>query len=76
MKEEEQVERLTTRPQAALIKCCYCKKELDCHSEIECDAVDKAFELLSAYENTGLTPAEIDRLVQAMELVNAIIKKV
>ena len=69
------MERLTTRPQGALIKCSYCEKELDCYSEIECDAVDKAFEMLRDYENTGLTPAEIDRLIQAMELVDAIIKK-
>ena len=53
------MERLTTRPQGALIKCSYCEKELDCYSEIDCDAVDKAFEMLRAYENTGLTPEEI-----------------
>ena len=33
-------------------------------------------ERLAEYENTGLTPAEIERLIQAMELVCAIIKKV
>ncbi|MCI6467052.1 MAG: DUF551 domain-containing protein [Faecalicatena sp.] len=35
----------------------------------------KVYWALKKYEDTGLTPAEIDRLIQAMELVNAIIKK-
>lgn len=37
---------------------------------------EKAQMRLHEYEDTGLTPEEIDRLIQAMELVNAIIKKV
>lgn len=37
---------------------------------------EKAQMRLHEYENTGLTPAEIERLIQAMELVSAIIKKV
>lgn len=36
---------------------------------------EKAQMRLHEYEDTGLTPAEIERLIQAMDLVNAIIKK-
>lgn len=45
------MERLTTRPQVALIKCSFCNKELDCYDSVECGIVDEALKRLKDYED-------------------------
>lgn len=60
--------RLTTIPQASLIECCGCPEESNCYGEIACDQVDKAIEKLKQYEDTGISPEDIEITKQAIKL--------
>lgn len=55
------MERLTTKNYADLIKCLDCAEYSQCFDE-ECGRIDDAIELLRQYENTELTPEQIQRL--------------
>lgn len=61
------MERLTTISQAALIKCLDCIEESNCYSDISCEEIEKAFEKLRAYEDTGREPEEIQRWIPVEE---------
>lgn len=60
--------RLTTVPQAALIKCCGCSEESNCYSEISCDEISKGIKKLRSYEDTGLDPEEILEIKDAVKM--------
>lgn len=53
------MKRMTTVPQAALVKCCGCVEESNCYSDISCNEVFAGIEKLKAYEDTGLDPEDI-----------------
>ena len=44
------MQRLTTRPQASLIKCAFCNEEDKCYGN-ECGEIDKAIQRLKEYED-------------------------
>lgn len=62
------VNRLTTVPQASLIKCCGCIEESNCYGEIACNQITKGIEKLKLYEDTGISPEEIIDLKEAIIL--------
>lgn len=51
--------RLTSIPQASMIKCCGCIEESNCYSDISCNEIFEGIKKLKAYEDTGLEPEEI-----------------
>ncbi|SEU09878.1 hypothetical protein SAMN05443270_3136 [Lacrimispora sphenoides] len=61
------MERLTTVPQASMIKCCGCIEESNCYSDISCDEIFEGIKKLKAYEDTGLEPEEIGFLERDLE---------
>ncbi|MEY8352487.1 hypothetical protein AALB39_03925 [Lachnospiraceae bacterium 54-53] len=61
------MKRLTTVPQASMIKCCGCIEESNCYSDISCDEIFKGIKKLKAYEDTGLEPEDILATKRAME---------
>lgn len=60
--------RLTTVPQASLIKCCGCIEESNCYGEMACNQVTKGIEKLKLYEDTGVSPEEILEAKNAIKL--------
>lgn len=60
--------RLTTVPQASLIKCCGCIEESNCYGEMACNQVDKAIVKLKQYEDTGVSPEEILEAKNAIKM--------
>ena len=57
------MERLTTKPQAGLIKCMDCAEYEECFGN-ECGHINDAIDMLRKYENTGLTVEQIMELVE------------
>lgn len=62
------MKRLTTIPQAAMIKCCGCIEESNCYSDISCDEIFEGIKKLKEYEDTGLSPEDIEVTKQAVKL--------
>ncbi|MDU7031304.1 hypothetical protein [uncultured Robinsoniella sp.] len=70
------MKRLTTIPQAALIKCCDCIEKSNCYSDISCNEIDKALERLRQYENTELEPENLKTAkVLAVQFLEQAIKE-
>lgn len=70
------MKRLTTIPQAALIKCCNCIEKQSCYGDISCNEIDKALERLRQYENTELEPENIKTAkVLAVQFLEQAIKE-
>lgn len=64
------MKRMTTIPQAELIKCTNCSSYDVCFGD-ECGVISYAIEVLKQYEDTGLTPEQIRELTErdtAMEI--------
>ena len=55
------MKRMTTIPQAELIKCTNCSSYDVCFGD-ECGVISYAIEVLKQYEDTGLTPEQIIEL--------------
>ncbi|WP_313578604.1 hypothetical protein [Lacrimispora sp.] len=55
------MKRMTTVPQAALVKCSGCVEESNCYSDISCNEVFQGIKKLKAYEDTGLEPEDMHK---------------
>lgn len=70
------MKRLTTIPQAALIKCCNCIEKSNCYGDFCCDEIDKALERLRQYENSKLEPENLKTAkVLAVQFLEQAIKE-